>query len=286
MFFCSFVPNMIEIGKFNLLKVNRRTLQGFYLVGPDNKEVLLPNKYIPSNLQEGELIDVFVYTDSEDRIIATNLEPYVIVGEFAYMDVMDVSEHGAFLDWGLEKDLFVPMREQRSKMLKGKSYIIYAYLDEQSNRVVATTKYNRYIKTSDYSFAVGDEVELLISDQTEMGFNAIINDEAIGLLFNNEIHQPVKVGDRTKAFVKHIREDGKIDLIFQTKKGVELLDEGCQRVLAVLTKEGGELNMGDFSSPEEINHVFGLSKKVFKKSIGILFKNKKIELLEKGIKLI
>ncbi len=275
---------MIEIGKFNLLKVNRRTLQGFYLVCPDNKEVLLPNKYIPSNLQEGELFDVFVYTDSEDRIVATNLEPYVIVGEFAYMDVMDVNEHGAFLDWGLEKDLFVPMREQRSKMLKGKSYIIYAYLDEMSGRVVATTKFNRYLKTSDFSFKEGDEVELLITDTTELGFNAIINDEAIGLLYKNEVHKPLKIGNRIKGFVKSTRPDGKIDLSLQTKFGVELLDEGCEKVMEVLAREGGSLNVGDFSSPDEINEIFGLSKKVFKKSIGILFKNKKIEILDNGIK--
>lgn len=276
---------MIEIGKFNLLKVNRRTLQGYYLVCPDNKEVLLPNKYIPANLQEGELIDVFVYTDSEDRIVATNLEPYVIVGEFAYMDVMDVSEHGAFLDWGLEKDLFVPLREQRSKMSKGKSYIIYAYLDEMSGRVVATTKFNRYLKTSDFTFKEADEVELLVTDITELGYNAVINDEAIGLLYKNEVHKSINIGSRIKGFVKSIRPDGKIDLTLQTKTGVELLGEGCEKVIEVLTKEGGSMNVGDFSKPEEINELFGLSKKVFKKSIGILFKNKKIEITESGINL-
>jgi predicted RNA-binding protein (virulence factor B family) len=275
---------MISIGEFNVLRVNRQTLQGFYLACPDKEEVLLPNKYVPKTVQIDEMIDVFVYTDSEDRIVATTLDPYVIVGEFAYMDVLESNSIGAFLDWGLEKDLFVPMKEQRSKMVKGESYVVYAYLDETTQRVVATTKFNKYLKTDEYSFAEGDEVELLVADKTDLGYSAIINDEAKGLIFNSEVHQPLAIGKRLKGWVKSIREDGKIDIALQ-KVGVEHLEDSAKKVVQVLTQNAGALAVGDHSSPEEINRLFGLSKKAFKRAVGILYKQRLVEITDTTIKL-
>jgi uncharacterized protein len=275
---------MIHIGEFNLLRVNRQTPQGYYLACPDKEEVLLPNKYVPKDVAIDQIIDVFVYTDSEDRIVATTLEPYVIVGEFAFMDVLEANSIGAFLDWGLEKDLFVPMKEQRTKMIKGESYVVYAYLDETTQRVVATTKFNKYLKTADYSFAEGDEVELLIADRTDLGYSAIINDEAKGLIFHSEVHQPLSIGKRLKGWIKTIRPDGKIDIALQ-KVGVEHMEDSAKKVIRILTENEGVLKVGDHSSPEEINQLFGLSKKAFKRAVGILYKQRLIEISESSIKL-
>jgi len=275
---------MIEIGKYNTLKAVRSMDQGFYLSSTEEKEVLLPNKYVPEDFAIGDLLEVFVYKDSEDRIVATTKEPYVMVGEFAYLKANAITKFGAFLDWGLEKDLLVPFNEQINKMEEGRGYVIYAYLDEKTERIVATQKYNKRLQPLPEDYNDNQEVELLISKKTDLGFEAIIDDIAKGLIYNNEIFSNVKIGDRLDGFIKAIRPDGKIDLALQ-QSGKKHVDETSKIILNKLIDEGGHLPYHDKTDSETIKKVFGISKKAFKKSIGALYKKKMIQILEDGIKI-
>ncbi len=276
---------MIYIGEFNTLKAKRQTDNGFYLTCNEDFEVLLPNKYVPNDFRINDLLEVFVYKDSEDRIVATTQEPLAIVNEFAFLKVNDVSHIGAFMDWGLEKDLLVPFSEQRMKMEKGRYYVVFVFLDTQSGRIVATNKWNKHIVDLEEAYQEGDEVELLIANKSELGFTAIIDDHAKGLIYHNEIHQDLNIGERITGYIKAIREDRKVDLMLY-KVGLERLDESSEIIKSKLKEEGGFLPLNDKSSPEEINKWMEMSKKTFKKSIGILYKQRVIEILDEGIKLI
>ncbi len=276
---------MIQIGKINTLEVIKNVEFGVYLEGDEYGEILLPNKYVPKNTEDGDELDVFIYFDSEDRIIATTEKPYAMVGEFAFLKVVSLSSFGAFLDWGLMKDLLVPFREQKQKMIKGKSYIVYIYLDKKSDRIAASSKIHKYYSKYAHNFQLDDEVELLICEKTDIGYNCIINGTHPGLLYTTEVFQTLKPGQQTKGFIKKLRDDNKIDLCLQ-KSGYEKIDEISQKVLDTLIKEGGTVSVGDKSSPEIIYEMFGVSKKSYKKAIGALFKNRKITIEEKGIRLI
>jgi predicted RNA-binding protein (virulence factor B family) len=275
---------MIQVGKYNEMEVVRQMDFGLYLA-TDNAEVLLPQKWVPKGTQLGDVLNVFVYRDSEDRLIATTIEPYAVSGEFAFLEVKQSNNIGAFLDWGMEKDLLVPFSEQPNKMIPGKSYVVYIYTDEKSNRIVASAKLNKFIEREDIDLQENDVVDLLIYSETEKGFNAIINNMYTGLVYKNEIYDNVRIGDKLKGYVKQVREDNKIDLSLQ-KSGYELVDDVKWKILNVLKEKNGFLALHDNSSPEEIKMALQISKKAFKKAVGTLYKERLITLSDKGIKLV
>ena len=275
---------MLKIGQYNELKVSHKVDFGVYLQS-DRAEILLPKKYVPEGTEPGQVLNVFVYTDSEDRLIATTLKPYATVGEFAYLKAKAVNNVGAFLDWGLEKDLFVPFKEQEKKMEEGRSYVVFIYLDLNSDRIAASAKLNKFIEKEDIDLVEGDVCELLIANQTDLGYNAIINNRYMGVIYKNEIFQPINTGDRLRGYVKRVREDKKIDLSLQ-KTGGEGADDARTKVLKVLKENNGFLPLTDNSSPEEITRALAMSKKAFKKAIGGLYRERLIDLAEDGIKLV
>lgn len=276
---------MAQIGKTNNLRVVKEVDFGVYLDGEEQGEILLPQRYVPDNYDDTGFIDVFIYLDSEDRIIATTEIPYAMVGEFAFLKVAAVNKYGAFLDWGLPKDLLVPFREQKQDMEEGRSYIVYIYLDEESQRIAASAKVDKFLDLTPIEFVEGEEVDLMIYNETDIGFKAIINGAHWGILYKNEVFQPLKTGDIIKGFIKKIRDDNKIDLSLQ-KTGFEFLDDVAERILAKLKDQDGFIPVSDKSSPETISEYFGISKKSFKKSVGSLYKKRLIAIEDEGIKLI
>ena len=273
---------MLNLGQKNKLTVKRITAQGFYLADEEANEVLLPNKYIPDGLRVGDSIDVFIYKDSEDRIIATNLEPLIKLNEFAFLHVKQVSAIGAFLDWGLEKDLFVPFREQNAKMMEDGNYVVYLYLDTQTERLTGSNKINKFLSNENLELRTGDEVNLLVFGKTELGYKVIINSKHEGLIYHNEIFQPIKLGDSLKGFVKTIRDDNKVDIALQ-KQGFHNMDVNVQKIVAYMKDHNGQIHLTDDSAPEEIAEVLNMSKKVFKKSIGILYKKQLVNIQPDGV---
>ncbi|WP_297087423.1 S1-like domain-containing RNA-binding protein [uncultured Draconibacterium sp.] len=276
---------MAEIGKYNTLAINRETDNGLYLDGGEHGEILMPKKYIDAGLKERGEADVFVYTDSEDRLVATTEKPFACVGEFAYLEVKASSRFGAFLDWGLAKDLLVPYSEQRNKMLEGKRYWVFIYLDLLSNRVVASAKLNKFLDNTPPEYSRGQEVNLLIIEETDLGYKAIINFEHTGMLYKNQVFQPIKIGTRTKGYIAKIRSDEKIDLLLE-EPGYEKVDAISEKIIAELEASGGFLAISDKSSPEMIKAMLGISKKNFKKAIGGLYKKRLISFVSDGIKLL
>ena len=275
----------IELGRFNLLKVVKEVEFGMYLDGGEDGEILLPLRYVPEGCQPGDELNVFIYLDSEERLVATTLTPLVQVGEFACLEVAWVNEYGAFLNWGLMKDLFVPFREQKMKMQVGKKYIIHAHLDDESYRIVASAKVDRYLSKEPASYEAGDEVNILIWQKTDLGFKAIIDNKYSGLLYENEIFSSIETGMEMKAFVKQVREDGKVDLILQ-KPGFEKVDDFAKTLLDYIKEQGGRIHLNDKSPAEDIYDTFGVSKKTFKKGVGDLYKKRLITLHEDGIALV
>jgi uncharacterized protein len=276
---------MAEIGVFNNLRVIKEVDFGVYLDGGEHEEILLPRRYVPENCKVDDNIRVFIYLDSEDRFIATTKTPYAIVGDFALLKVIAVESVGAFLDWGLLKDLLVPFGEQPPTMEIGKSYIVKIYVDKKSNRIAATTRLDRYLDNEPGNFHAGQEVELLICNQTDIGYKAIINGTHWGVLYSNEVFQPLKSGQRTKGYIKKVREDNKIDLSLH-KPGYERVDDITDTILNVLKEQGGFISVTDKSSPETIHKLFGVSKKTYKKAIGAIYRKKLITIESDGIKLI
>jgi predicted RNA-binding protein (virulence factor B family) len=275
---------MIEIGKYNTLKIARDTQVGLYLT--DGKDdILLPNKYVPREFEIGEEIAVFVYLDQEERPVATTLEPLIFLNEFALLRVNYTNKFGAFLNWGLEKDLFVPFREQARPMEKGKRYLVYMYVDEKSDRLVASSKINQFLKNDELTVEAGEEVDLIISHITDMGINVIINEKHKGLMYKDEVYEDLRTGDRVKGFIKTIRPDNKIDVSLQ-KAGFENIEPNAEKILDELRASRGFLRLTDDSHPEDIKTVLKMSKKTFKKAIGTLYKQRLIEIKEDGIYLI
>jgi len=276
---------MIQIGKMNTLKVVKNVDFGVYLDGGDFGEILLPAKYVPKNTKPGNSLEVFIYFDSEDRIIATTEKPLAVVGEFAFLNVAAVSSVGAFLNWGLVKDLFVPFREQKQKMEKGKSYVVYIYLDKKSNRIAASSRLTKYFSKWPHKFEVDDEVQLMVYEKSDIGYNCVINETYGGLLYKTEVFQTLEPGQKITGYIKKLREDGKIDLSLQ-KSGYVTVDDFSQKILNILKEQGGTISVGDKSSPETIYELFGVSKKIYKKAIGALYKKRLITIEETGIRLV
>lgn len=275
---------MIQIGKYNTLTVVKLVDFGVYLDGEERGEILLPNEYVPVNCSPDDDVKVFIYFDSEDRIIATTEIPNIQVGEFAYMKVVATSSVGAFLDWGLRKDLLVPFREQREPMINGLSYLVYAYVDRETERIVATSKIEKYLDQVPPLYKPDQEVDLLIARKSELGYNVIINNTHWGLIYQNEIFQTLKIGQKMKGYIKGVREDEKIDVILQ-KPGYEKIDGLSGLILEKIRDNGGVLDISDKSAPEEIYSLFGCSKKNYKKAIGSLFKQQLITIGENEIRL-
>lgn len=276
---------MLEIGKTNNLRIVKEVDFGLYLDGGESGEILIPTRYVPKNAKVDEYLDVFIYHDSEDRLIATTETPLAQVDQFAYLKVKQLTQVGAFLEWGLMKDLLVPFREQKYEMFNNTSYLVRVYLDKVSKRIAATTKLDRYIDNVPYDYEEGQEVDLIIWEKTDLGYKVIINEEHTGLLYANEIFTPIHVGMKTKGFIKRLREDEKIDVSLQ-KQGFVHVDETSQMILEKLKTRGGFIEANDNTSPESIKHMFGISKKVFKKAIGSLYKERLITIEDRGIRLV
>jgi len=282
---------MLEIGKYNTLTILRDTKVGLFLGNPESDpegihDVLLPNKYVPKVFEIGEELIVFVYLDHEQRPVATTLVPYILLNEFALLRVNYINNVGAFMDWGMEKDILVPFKEQARPMEKGKRYLVYLYMDKQTNRLVASSKTNQFLSNDKLTVEKGEEVDLIVSHITDMGINVIINEQHKGLLYKDEVYDDsIRTGDRMRGYIKNIRPDNKIDVAIQAQ-GFESIEPNAEKILSELRASRGFLRLNDNSHPEDIKTVLKMSKKSFKKAIGSLYKEKLIEIKEDGIYLI
>ena len=281
---------MITIGKTYKLKAVKKLDFGVYLDADNLYEVLLPKKYVPRDLKMGEEIEVFLYLDSEDRPIATTLKPKAQLGEFAYLPVVDINNAGAFLDWGLEKDLFVPFAEQHRPMEVGRSYIVYLYLDKLQGRITASSKIDKFLDDEKpHDFTSKQPVQLLIANTTDLGFKAIINNSHWGVLYKDEVHQRLSFGQSINGFIKNIRPDGKIDLTLRdlSSEGVsKTRDKNEQLILNYLKRQGDFAPIHDKTDPEIISNLFGISKKAFKKALSNLYKQRIINIEKDGINIV
>ena len=275
----------MKIGQFNTLTINRDTQVGLFLTD-GTEDVLLPNKYVPKVFEIGEEITVFVYLDHEERPVATTLVPYIFLNEFALLRVNYVNQVGAFMDWGMEKDILVPFKEQARPMEKGKRYLVYLYMDEKTNRLVASSKTNQFLNNENVTLEKNEEVDLIISHITEIGINVIINQQHKGLVYKDEVYDDaIRTGDKMKGYIKTIRPDGKIDVSLGIL-GFENIEPNSEIILNELRASRGFLRLNDNSNPEDIKTVLKMSKKTFKKAIGLLYKEKLIEIKDDGIHLL
>lgn len=276
---------MLAIGTFHTLRIDRATQVGLFLSDGKN-DVLLPNKYVPKTYEIGDEITVFVYLDHEERPVATTLQPYITINDFAFLRVNYINQFGAFLDWGLEKDIFAPFQEQARKMEVGKRYMVHLYLDDKTNRLVASSKINQFLNQEPATYEIGEEVSLIYSHKTDMGINVIINKKHKGLIYADEVYEEkFRPGDEATGYIKAVRPDGKIDVSLQ-KQGFENIEPNAQKILNELKASRGFLRLTDNSHPEDIKTVLKMSKKTFKKAVGMLYKQKQIEIKEDGIYLV
>ena len=273
---------MIKIGDYNTLEILRESEQGIYLADADGNEVLLPNRYVPEEFKIWESIDVFVYLDNEERPVAVTDEPYVTVNDFAMLRCNQVTQHGAFLDWGMVKELFCPFKEQAFKMKAGGWYLIYCYLDEETGRLVASSKTNRFLDNKELTVQQFDEVDLIISHPSELGMNVIVNKEHHGLIYKDDIYKELSVGDKLKGIVKKVRHDNKLDITLG-QIGYRNIEPNAEKILHTLEDSNGFLPLTDKSHPDQIRDELEMSKKSFKKAIGSLYKQKLITLKDDGI---
>lgn len=274
----------VILGKYNQLEVVKEVDFGVYLDGGDDGEILLPSRYVPEGCKPGDVLNVFIYLDNEERLIATTLQPKVQVGEFACLEVAWINEYGAFLDWGLMKDLFVPFREQKMKMQKGRSYVVHAHVDEESYRIMASAKVERYLSKEKPDYQPGQEVEIMIWQRTDLGYKAIVENQYSGLIYQGEIFKSLEPGMKLTAYIRQVREDGKIDLTLQ-KDGQKKVEDFSEVLLQFIKDQGGHTLLNDKSAVEDIYEAFGVSKKTFKKAVGDLYKKRLIVLEEGGIRL-
>jgi len=276
---------MIRIGDYNDMEAARFTASGAYLKSDDGQEALLPRKFASPDLKIGDKIRVFIFTDSEDRLTATTQTPKARAGEFAYLQAVDVNKYGAFLDWGLDKDLMVPFSEQQEKMEKGKKYIVRVSVDYKTNRLIGVSKIKDFLKKDASALKPGQEVNLLIAGFTALGIKAIVDNQYEGLLYANEVFETLLIGEKTKGYVKRIRDDGKIDLTLY-KQGVERAVESGEIIMERLRQSGGFLPYHDKTPPEVIAAHLNMSKKTFKMAIGGLYKAGRIRIDDAGITLL
>ncbi len=270
---------MLKIGKFNILKVSKIVDFGLYLDGGNNIEILLPSKYISENPQIGQELNVFIYTDSEDRLIATTENPLTQVGKFAFLNVKSVNKFGAFLDWGLIKDLLVPFSEQRTRMKQGGRYLVYTYLDDATKRIVASSKLDKFLSNTIPLYTKGAKVQCLIYDENDIGYKVIVENLHKGIIYKNQVFQNIGLGDQIYGYIKQIRDDNKIDISINDV-AVNRIDELAKRFLNFISINGGTTSLGDKSSPEEIKAIMSCSKKDLKKAIGLLYKQHLIDINE------
>ncbi|MBO5456249.1 MAG: GntR family transcriptional regulator [Muribaculaceae bacterium] len=274
---------MIRIGKYNTLKVVKLVDFGVYLDGGEGQEILLPAKYIESPLNPGDEIKVFIYRDSEERLIATTEHPYAEVGEFAFLQVSAVNRVGAFLDWGLTKQLLVPFSEQKVRLREGMVCLVYVYLDDVTKRIVASAKIEKFLGNKYPHYKVGDKVQALIYKHTELGYKAIVDNLFHGMIYDSDLYAPLVVEEMITAYIKNVREDGKLDLLVNGAHDGRV-ENLAGKILGRLKEEpDGFLPLGDSSSPEAIRETFSCSKKDFKKAIGLLYKKKSIVITPGGI---
>lgn len=271
--------SMMKIGQQNILKISRASDYGLYLSDDENLEVLLPTRYVTPDMKIGDEISVFVYRDSEDRPVATTTIPLAKVGDFAQLKVTGVNSVGAFADWGLPKELLIPFSEQKLRLEAGRWYILYVYLDDNTGRIVASAKLEKFLNNVMPRYRVGDVTNILVWQRTDLGYKVIVDNLHSGMLYYNELPHELNIGERYQAKVKRVRADGKIDLTLGGHVS-DRTSEIAEKIMAELEKSGGILHLSDHSSPKEISEIFGCSKKDFKKSLGLLFKQKKI-LIEK-----
>ncbi|HSJ03212.1 MAG: S1 RNA-binding domain-containing protein [Verrucomicrobium sp.] len=276
---------MAEIGKTNILRVVRQSAQGLYLDGGDLGEILLPKRYAPPSSIPGSDIEVFIYSDSEDRLIATTETPLAKVGDFAFLKVLSFNHRiGAFLDMGLSKDLLLPMSEQDGHVAPGDRIIVHVVLDERSDRIVATMKINRHLNRTKALYADDEAVELLITGETPLGYNAIVENAHWGLLYHSDLNAALQTGQKLRGFIKTVRPDGKIDLRLDAS-GYQRISPLTQKILEALKKGNGRIDLDDQSPPEAIRYAFGVSKKSFKQAIGALLRERRIRFERGGVHL-
>lgn len=275
---------MVKIGKYNTLKVVKDLDFGVYLDGGDGLEILLPARYVPKNTKPGDEIEVFIYHDNEGRIIATTAKPLALADEFQFMEVKSVNETGAFLDWGLMKDLLVPFKEQKMPMREGRWYLVYVHIDHITGRIVASARIDKYLDNTVPEYTFNQEVDLLVADETEIGYKVIINNAHWGLVYHNEVFRRLEKGDRLKGYIKEIREDEKIDISL-TPLGYQKVEGIASTILEALKMQGGYIAVHDKSEPDVIYSLFRCSKKAFKQAIGALYKQHLISLEKEGIRL-
>ncbi|TMM47755.1 CvfB family protein [Colwellia ponticola] len=273
------------IGKFNQLTVVAMLDKGAYLDGGDLGEVLLPKRDLPEACKVGDNVNVFLYIDSAERLIATTATPLAQVGEFVSLKVVQVNKIGAFLDWGLPKDLLVPFNQQHTAMEVGKYYLVRVFLDQLTNRIAASSKLDKFIDIWPAQYQQGDKVSLIIGGKTDLGYKAIVNDLHWGLLYDNEIFQHLRVGKRIPGYIKQVREDGRLDLLL-TRGSKNKVNDFSAKLLAHIADRGGVTSLNDKSDPELIQRTLGVSKKTFKATVGNLLKNGKIAIVKEGIKLV
>lgn len=274
----------IKLGDYNHLTVVKEVDFGLYLDGGDEGEILLPARYVPKGCRPGDELDVFIYLDQDERPVATTERPLAKEGYFACLRVAWVNEYGAFLDWGLIKDLFCPFREQKRRMMKGLRYVVYVTIDEESYRMMATAKVERYFSTEPPQYRHGDEVDLLVWQKTELGFKVIIDNKYPGLVYENQVFRHITTGDRLKGYIDMVRPDGKIDVMLQPT-GRRMTEEFSETLLNYLHENNGRCTLGDKSPAELIADTFKVSKKTFKKAIGDLYKRRLITISDDGIRL-
>ncbi|WP_417291136.1 S1 RNA-binding domain-containing protein [Corallibacter sp.] len=273
---------MIKIGEYNTLEILRETDPGLFLADDEGNEVLLPNRYVPETFKIWDKIEVFVYLDNEERLVAVTDRPYIKKGDFALLRCNQVNKHGAFLDWGMVKELFCPFKEQAFKMKPGGWYLVYCYIDEKTDRLVASSKTNQFLDNSVLTVEKFDEVDIIVSHPSEIGMNVIVNKKHLGLIFKDEIFKDISIGDRLKGYVKKIRHDNKIDIVLG-QIGYRNIEPNAELIMRELEDNSGYLNLTDKSDPDVIKEQLQMSKKSFKKAIGSLYKQKLIELKEDGI---
>ncbi|MDR1357130.1 MAG: GntR family transcriptional regulator [Tannerellaceae bacterium] len=275
---------MFEIGKYNTLKVVKDLDFGLYLDGGEGVEILLPARYVPRNTKPGDEVEVFIYHDNEGRVIATTARPLAIAGEFSFMEVRSVNQTGAFLNWGIMKELLVPFREQKAPMQEGRRYLVYVHVDHVTGRIVASARIDKYLDNVMPAYVHGQEVSLLVADETDMGYKVIINNLHWGLVYRSETFRSIEKGERLKGYIKSVREDEKIDVSL-TPPGYRKVKGVTASILESLKAHGGFLPVHDKSDPGEIYALFGCSKKAFKQAVGALYKDGVITIEASGIRL-
>ena len=273
---------MIQIGKYVKLSVVKQVNMGYLLTNKEGEEILLPNNFTPENIEPGDKLKVFVYKNSRSEIVATTQTPNIILNEFAFLEVKSNTDHGTFLDWGLDKDLFVPFSEQLGKMKEGNWYLVYLYYDKKSERLAATTKTNKFIESVNVDLKTGQEVNILITEKKEPGYSVIIDNKYKGMVYNNEVFRVINLGDKINGFVKNVREDGKVDISIQ-QLGYKNIEPDAEKIVEKLKENNGVLYLTDKSDPEDIQFALQMSKKAFKRAIGNLFKQKIVRIEEDRI---